>query len=219
MRRFSALMTRPLICAALLVRAGEASADLSMGPSIHALTQGGQNVEITLVTDRWFLGDSLVHDGLGLVREDEHQTVELLHHAVLHEEQAEAIEPACHGTPDPTDEQCDEWPEFCNDCDGDGFQECYGSCDARYYFSVIDECVPPGRATYVLSYFTNEESHDVDWAEIEVDEAIGACLYDAEFGCLLAVPGRPSSSSEGLLLLLALGTTGLIATRRKSGPR
>lgn len=213
MRRFSSAPIWPLTAIALLASAGDASANLSMGPRIHELTQGGQNVEVTLVVDQSYLGTTLHNDGLGLVREDEHQTVELLNHALLHEEQAETIEPFCHGSPAQTDEQCEEWPEHCNDCDGDGYAECFGGCDAHCYFSVIDECVPAGRATYVLSVFHNETSEDVQWMDIEVEEAAGACLWDAEFGCLLAVPGRPPPGAPVGWPLLALGLAALLLTR------
>ncbi len=117
----------------------------------------------------------------------------------------------CH--PDGTD--CELEPELCNDCDGDGVDECGGWCDHWGTFELLDECVPvPVGETATYTYrlasnpysFTDAASIEVEHVDDCQDETVG----DDDFedvpteGCSIGQPASGTDLPAALSLAMAL---------------
>lgn len=186
-------------------------------PAIHALERSGPDVDIVFTTYQSGLGHFPADKGLTLVRESPRETVEVFDHAFFDEAEAVLTRTYCKSLWEPDPEYCAWYPDKCHDCDSDGVLECRGSCISKHYFEVTDECVPNGRALFVLSSNHNDNEYECDSMAIDVSDAPPECMGEPAFGCLLSVPGHapPGKSASGALLVVVLAAW--VVVRRRAG--
>lgn len=88
----------------------------------------------------------------------------------------------CYGFLEPL--YCEDHPEFCADCNGDGSKECMNNsmlpdagdfCYEEFIFQIVDECVDPGPAIYF--FIDNDYMFGLmDTDYIEVENSGDVCL-------------------------------------------
>ena len=102
------------------------SANDGMPPSIFALVQEGRNVTVTLqIADP---GDPGIALSYALKRSSEVETVTVFEDRVFDPAEAEyESEPTCRWW-EPLNYWCTDVPEACDDCDGNGYGDCFGEC-------------------------------------------------------------------------------------------
>lgn len=103
---------------------------------------------------------------------------------------------------------CEQYPECCDDCDGDGTLECEGHCVTFYEHPVTDECVPPGDWIFYGGVGAAGASNG---HEIEVEDTGDICL---DCACRAAGGRGAGNAALLLLLMLAIGGVSLFASRR-----
>jgi hypothetical protein len=214
---------------ALVAFVGSAAADGAPAqyPSIGAFSQNGQDVEFRV--------------GLhGLSDEEDMCQIE---RRVDEQDWAPAdlVEGCCPDTIEMDDPYCWEWedegdcytyPDWCSDCDGDDYAECYGECFAKWFYYLVDQCVPPGYVTYRVV------GENVD-GSIEVEDTGDDCLdpdagpgdehdgggsgmadddlrRDGDCACSTS-PGVSDATFGGVLVLsmLGVGLAALAFSRRR----
>jgi len=182
-------------------------------PEIYTATQQGQDVNLKLHVYSDFDEDDLATFVIYLARNTHGCSLSLLDEHRFSIGDAIATLTACSSfLPEEEMEICEESPESCFDCDEDGTPECPEICKAKFTFEVIDECVPPGEAEYVLAYVWSDEEdgpYRADELLIQVENTGDPCLgADAESCSVAAVGGaRPGAAITTILFLL--GLTGL----------
>ncbi len=116
---------------------------------------------------------------------------------------------------------CDDQPDRCEDCDGDGVNECRYGCVDWPGFLVEDACVEAGEVRYEVR--ETGETYDVAAAELTVEDVGQDCEEvgdtgdgsDDDDGGLFACSVTPSVKARQALLGFAMGLVGLIALRRR----
>ncbi len=116
---------------------------------------------------------------------------------------------------------CDESPELCEDCDGDGVNECARGCETWQGFDLTLACVEPGSTSYEVREVAN--TWGVAQASIEVEDEGRDCAMemadDDDFvpegdGCLGNCATAPAPRGGQLLLGLLMGLAGWFSLRR-----
>jgi len=118
---------------------------------------------------------------------------------------------------------CDEHPDRCEDCDGDGTNECQWGCVTWQGYNVQDGCVSAGEVAYEV----RETGHDwrVTGASVTVADVGQDCDDGTEVGDtgpdggddddgLFSCATAPAPHAGRLLLGLVMGLVGWLAFRR-----
>ncbi|NLH47103.1 MAG: hypothetical protein GX444_00720 [Myxococcales bacterium] len=76
------------------------------------------------------------------------------------------------------DAECEQNPDECVDCDGDGTPDCFGLCYEMLYFVIADLCAPAGSADYLMEMKAEDGDDWNDWmsASITINPPSGDCV-------------------------------------------
>ena len=136
--------------------------------SITSPVQSGQDVHIDIHMEMQEYGDEPKPADILLWRINRWENKKLIQDSKLIATGSYTAHGMCHA-PNPN---CAAHPENCDDCDGDGVNECPKFYCESYDYSLTDACVPPGKTWYDLS--------STDWSCLEsihfdVEDKIHAC--------------------------------------------
>lgn len=192
---------------AILLTAQLALANDGTPASLHAAVQGEQQ-DVTLTLSVVKGGEP----GMGAVYHLERDGAPLLSSHTFDEAEALSSLTRCRGG---AVWDCTDHPELCEDCDQDGTPECNLEegdwCEEVLSFEVIDECVPPGEQTWVLT------AQDWEWFESSVSLTVedrGLVCEDPPAEITCATGSAPAGLAGLLMGLLGLGALG---SRRRRG--
>lgn len=119
-----------------------ALADSGPDPLIFSLEQDDQDVAVRLYDSAQSLKDATCT----LLRRNNYGEHVVIKDAVLTEENLDE-DMRCYGSRGHA-EHCEDYPDECIDCDGDGHDECATEC--RHFMMIVDECVPAGNTRYIF---------------------------------------------------------------------
>lgn len=224
---------RPLALASLagiatVTAAFQARANDPPWAEIFGLVQEDEKVIVTLgFHDPWGYPD-IGFSEFDLVREGPDGEATVFSGREFDPDEGEVEEWDCLvGNDQPAD--CEETPDACEDCDGDGDVDCpEGECAAFRYFRIEDACVPPGETTYVLALaeseypWSTEESLAVEDAgqscETDDDGASGGGGASPANGCSASgLGGSRRAAPVGTALLMLLVGIVALRVRRSTG--
>lgn len=180
MTKLSRSVLTALVVGVLGLCGGTARANDGPVPDIYELLQQGEGVVVTLsLADA---GEPGIGDPISLRRETDEGEVDLFTDQAFGVLDAVESFGDCTGTEDL--EWCAQNPDNCGDCDGDEVLECVlwnpetedeGDCYNFNLIEVLDECVPPGMATYIVYETMYSMDVDYDSASINVEDVGQEC--------------------------------------------
>jgi len=158
---------------AILLITDTASADIPAPPCIQSIVQNGQDVTITLSSRDYDPRYHVIYTEFSLARYEMSGECRVVTYVeketFFKEEDAVGREVWCDDRG--SVEDCEEYPEECDDCDDDGTLDCYGFCNCcDWEFEYTDVCARPG--SYIYQVLMPED--DVDVFEDDYD----VCDYD-----------------------------------------
>ncbi len=121
---------------------------------------------------------------------------------------------------------CNDYPDRCEDCDGDGVNECQHGCVTWQGFTLPLDCVEPGNITYEVredgwdypadevSLEVEDEGRDCGSASGDEPPSGGDEEAEADAGGLLSCATTPAPRAGQLLLGLLMGLAGWFSLRR-----
>lgn len=179
---------------------------------VYSAHQEGPHVrlEVRIPDERWSV-DAECGGKFDLLRRGEHESSYVFDDRTLCVDESEGIFKYCvEGTK--VHKKCEEEPERCRDCEGDGTYECRADCEKYHVFEFVDYCVPEGDWEYEFSF------PSATWParkKIEVEYVEHRCRDDDELSCSVTEVGRAATYCWILLILAGLGMA--FMRRRRNG--
>ena len=206
---------------AVLLLSQTGAANMSYSPWVHEIIQNGNDNEITVQIfgeTTWVNGGGEPLPGAEakytLTRMSTEGSAEVFKDRQFDPAKAEEVtdfgcqrwelEESSH--PD----ECTDYPEYCEDCDGDGTPECPGFCGKAYRYTVTDHCPPDDNQ--LMYWMKTDPAYDVVY-ESEEDLGFTAGAFsgteqctDEQHGCTVSgAVGRASRNAWMEIAAVLLG--------------